>query len=146
MHPPTIPTLAQDEPPIIPSSPMGGAASAQEGGAPGGTGQPSTGDGGPGGPPSQPGIFNFLPLFLILAVFFVFMMGGQRKEKKRRAKMLAGIGKGDKVQTVGGILGTIVEMRETEVVLKVDENANTRIKFSRSAIQSVVSERQEAVA
>ena len=60
--------------------------------------------------------------------------------------MLAGIGKGDKVLTVGGIMGTIVEMRETEVVLKVDENANTRIKFSRSSIQSVVSERQEAVA
>ncbi len=84
-----------------------------------------------------------LMIALMLGLFFFIMMGGQRKEKKKRAKLLAAIKKGDKVQTVGGILGTIVEMRENEVLLKVDENANTRIKFTRSSIQSLVSERSE---
>lgn len=95
---------------------------------------------------SETGPQPFNPMFLVLlvmGVFFVFMMGGQRKEKKKRAKLLASIKKGDRVQTMGGMLGAVVELRDTEIVLKVDENANTRIKFSRSAIQSVVSERPE---
>lgn len=87
---------------------------------------------------------SMMLIFAVMMVLFLFiMMGGQRKEKKKRAKLLATIKKGDKVQTAGGILGTIVELRESEVLLKVDENSNTRIKFARSSIQSLVSERAE---
>ncbi len=89
-------------------------------------------------------IMSFLPIILIMGVFMFILMGGQRKEKKRRKKMLETLHKGDKVQTVGGILGTIVEMRENEVVVKVDENTNTRIKFGKSAVQTVLSEREES--
>ncbi len=75
---------------------------------------------------------------LVLVVMWVFLMGGQRKEKKKRAALLAALTKGDKVQTIGGILGTVVEVRDSEVVVKVDENSNARLRFSRSAIQSVL--------
>lgn len=131
--------LAQHEAPKLPdqmdaADPVtGGATEGADGGA-----VPAPGAGG-GGAPFPP----MLVILLVMGVFFIFMMGGQRKEKKKRAKLLASITKGDKVQTMGGMLGTVVEIRDTEIVLKVDENANTRIKFSRSAIQSVVSERSE---
>jgi preprotein translocase subunit YajC len=75
---------------------------------------------------------------LPLALVFIMMSMGGRKEKKKRAKMMAAMGKGDKVQTVGGILGTVVELRDDEIVVKVDENANTRLRFARSAIQSIL--------
>ena len=135
--------LAQHEPPQVPNQPGtdvsagGDTIEGVNGGA--GTLQPQ----GEGTSPQGPGFGGFLPIILILGVFMLFMMGGQRKEKKKRAAMIAGLKKGDKVQTVGGILGTVVELRDAEIVLKVDENANTRIKFGRSAIQSVVSERTE---
>ena len=85
----------------------------------------------------------FLLMMLFLFVMIIFMFGGQRKEKKKRAAMLAALNKGDKIQTVGGILGTIVEVRDQEVVVKVDENTNSRLRFARSAVQSVVEEKAE---
>jgi preprotein translocase subunit YajC len=50
--------------------------------------------------------------------------------------MLASIKKGDKVVSIGGIHGTVVAVKETTVVVKVDDN--TRMEFSRNAISSIV--------
>ncbi len=75
---------------------------------------------------------------LPIAMLLIMMSTGGRKEKKKRAAMLAAMAKGDKVQTVGGILGTVVEVRDDEIIVKVDENANTRLRFSRTAIQSIL--------
>ena len=108
------------------------------------------------GQPPQPGdplkkdppksFFNdpmFMFLIVGLLIFWVFIFNGPRKEKKKRAQMLAALSKNDRVVTIGGIIGTVVEMKENEVVLKVDESSNTRMRFSRSAIQSVVSEESD---
>lgn len=79
-------------------------------------------------------------IFLILGMFvlmMIFTTGSQRKQRKRRAALLASIKKGDKVVTRGGIIGSVVELRDNEVMLKIDENANTRVKFDRSAIETV---------
>lgn len=94
----------------------------------------------PQGQPASPfsGITGLLVLLVPLILLFVLMSGGQRREKKKKEQMLASVAKGDRVQTVGGIIGTVVEMRDQDAVLKVDENSNTRIKFSRNAIQSVL--------
>jgi len=48
--------------------------------------------------------------------------------------MVQNLKKNDKVRTIGGILGTIVDVRGDEVVLKVDESNNTKIRISTSAI------------
>ncbi|MEM9252231.1 MAG: preprotein translocase subunit YajC [Planctomycetota bacterium] len=87
------------------------------------------------------GLFD--PTFLILmvgviVVMYVVVFGGQRKEKKRKAQMLENMAKGDRVQTVGGVLGTVMDVTEHEVTLKVDENTNARVRFAKSAIQSVL--------
>lgn len=127
----TPPLLAQNEPPTGGASPApaggDGASTAEPGGAQGG---PAQGQGG-GGFSSV-----LLPMILVMVILWIFLLGGGRKEKKRRAQMLASLGKGDRVQTVGGILGTIVEVRDEEIVVKVDENTNARLRFARSAIQT----------
>ena len=139
-------TLAQFAEPEVPPQ-EGAAASSQQGAIPKGEGATTTEPGNqplPGSQESQGTPFGSMIFFVvIMGVLFFVLMGGQRREKKRRKKLLASVKKGDKVQTVGGILGTIVELRETEVLLKVDENTNTRIKFGRSSIQSVIADRQE---
>jgi preprotein translocase YajC subunit len=43
-----------------------------------------------------------------------------------------------KVMTIGGIKGTVTDVREDEVVVKVDESSNTKMRFTRGAIQKVV--------
>lgn len=91
--------------------------------------------------PSMPPFFFII--FAALVVMIIFSMSGQRREKKKREKMLAGLKKGDRVQTIGGILGAAVEVRDEHVVVKIDENTNTRVKFSRSAIQAVLPDKDE---
>ncbi len=88
-------------------------------------------------PPQNPMGGLWIWLLPLALVFFMLSMGG-RKEKKKHAQMMAALGKGDKVQTTGGIRGTVVEMRDDEIVVKVDENANTKMRFARGAIATIV--------
>lgn len=130
--------LAQgDDPaPNLPKPPGANGAAPVEG-------QPTEGGDGGGGPPTETrsspfGGQGFLLIMLVFVVFWIFLMGGNRREKKKRARMLSVLAKGNKVQTVGGIIGTVMEVREKDVVVKVDENSNTRLRFTRAAIQSVL--------
>ncbi|MCG8406861.1 MAG: preprotein translocase subunit YajC [Phycisphaerales bacterium] len=95
----------------------------------------------PSQPPPQPGIFDYLPMLLLLMFIIYFLMiRPQSKEKKRRTDMLAAIKKNDRVITIGGIIGTVTSVRDDEITLKVDESSNTKITFSRSALQRVLSD------
>ncbi len=108
------------------------------GGAPG-EGQPGEGQNGAATPTSPAG-----PPFLLIGVFVIFALlifsqfTGSRKEKKKRAAMLGQLGKHDRVQTVGGIIGSVVEIKGDELTLRVDEASNTRIRVARSAVQQVL--------
>ncbi len=132
-------TLAQAGGSEVLGAPSGGGGASAPGAAesaPGGAAPP-----GPGGGQAQPGGFTMLlPLLFGLMIFMVItsMMSG-RKEKKKRAEMMSSLKRRDKVQTIGGVIGTIAEIKADEVVLKVDHGSNTRIRFARSAIQQVLS-------
>jgi len=90
-----------------------------------------------GAPASNPFGGLLFPMVLVIGVLFIFSMGGSRKEKKRKAQLLEKLVKGAKVQMVGGELGTVVEVRDDEVVVKVDENTNTRIRYIKTAVSAV---------
>lgn len=95
-------------------------------------------------PPADPG-FNILLLLLpILVLMVVFSAMGSRRERKRREALLAAVKKHDRVQTIGGVIGSVVELKPDTVVLKVDENSNLRMTFARSAIQQILKESPEA--
>jgi preprotein translocase YajC subunit len=49
--------------------------------------------------------------------------------------------KNDRVQTIGGILGTVLEVSDTEVVLKIDEANNTKIRVLPSAVSKVIEQK-----
>ena len=68
----------------------------------------------------------------------VVMLGPKRKQERQRKDMLSNLKRGDRVQTIGGILGTVIDVRDSEVVLKVDESTNTKMRFARSAIHRVL--------
>lgn len=91
----------------------------------------------------QPSSSFFGPeLFPILIIFVVLMFGmtflTSRKEKKRRKEMLSKLDKKASVQTIGGIMGSVIEVKDDLVVLEVDKSSNTRMTFSRAAIQQVL--------
>jgi len=115
----------------------GGEAPATEGQD--GSGTDPQGSGGGGGAQGSPfgGTFMLILFALLLFMIITTAMGG-RKQKKQRQEMLGSLNKHDKVQTIGGVIGTIVEIKDGELVLQVDERSETRIRFSRSAIQQVL--------
>lgn len=133
-------------PATLASAPMVGRS------APTGESAPLTGTVAPGGPTSPaparaPGGFGPEMLFLMLGLMvFMFAMTALsgRKEKRRRAELLSSIQRHDRVQTMGGIIGTVVEVHDDEIVLKVDEATNTRIRFTRQSVQQVLKKASES--
>ena len=90
-------------------------------------------------PPQSGGsnmILILLPMMLVAMIAISAMSG--RKEKRRRADLMGSLARHDRVRTTGGVIGTIMEIRDDEVVLKVDEATNTRITFDKGAIQGVI--------
>lgn len=80
----------------------------------------------------------FLPLLLVgFALLWYFGSRKSRQAEKRRQAMLSNLKKGDKVTSIGGIIGTVVDVRDNEIVVKVDDAANTRMRFVRKAISHV---------
>ncbi len=69
----------------------------------------------------------FLPLILILVIFWIFMIRPQAKRQKELKKFRESLQKGDKVITTGGIYGKIVNTTDTTVVLQVDENTKLTV-------------------
>lgn len=102
-----------------------------------GAGQDSKGGGAkPGGSLFGDQWFLFAMLGGII-LLYVWMGRGRRKQEAKRQQMLAGLKKGDKVTSIGGVIGTVIEVREDEVLVKVDETNNVRMRFARWAIRGV---------
>jgi preprotein translocase subunit YajC len=82
-----------------------------------------------------------LPFVLMFAVFYFLLIRPQQKKQKQRNMMLLKLSKGDKIITIGGVHGTIMELTDDTVVLRV--NDATKMTFERSAINTVVSSSTE---
>jgi preprotein translocase subunit YajC len=82
-----------------------------------------------------------LPILIVGMVLIMLFMGRSKKtQERKREDMLKQLKRGDRIQTIGGILGTVVRAEETQVEVKVDESNNTKMWFTRSAIHRVVDE------
>jgi len=82
---------------------------------------------------SESSWMSMLPLFLILIVFYFFFIRPQTKKTKEQKKFREALQKGQKVITLGGIHGKIVEVNETTVVLDIS-GGQVKITVEKSAI------------
>jgi preprotein translocase subunit YajC len=81
-------------------------------------------------------MMTLAPFILIIGIFYFLIIRPQNKKRKETEKMLSALKKGDKIVTIGGLYGTIQSVKETTVILKVDDNV--KLEFLRSAISSVI--------
>ena len=81
------------------------------------------------------GIMSFLPLILIVVVFYFFMIRPQMKKAKDQKKYIEGLKKGDKILTIGGIYGRVVEVREDSTIIMEVEDG-TKMKISKNAVSN----------
>lgn len=75
---------------------------------------------------------SFLPLLLIIVVFYFFMIRPQMKRQKDLRKYRDSLQKGDKVVTTGGIYGKINAIKDNHIIVEIDDNV--KIKIDKSAI------------
>jgi len=80
-------------------------------------------------------IMSFLPFVAIIAIFYFLIIRPQSKKRKETEKMLSSLKKGDRIITIGGLYGTIQNVKESTVIVKVDDGV--KLEFLRSAISSV---------
>jgi len=80
------------------------------------------------------GSTQFLFLAVMLVLMYMILFRGPRKKQQQHKQMVQSLQKNDKIQTIGGIIGTIVDIKDNEITLKIDESNNTKIKILRSAI------------
>ena len=72
-------------------------------------------------------------LALIFVVMWFFMIRPQRKQQKEMENFRNSLKNGDKVVTIGGIYGTIADVKDTYVLLEVDKDV--KIRVNKQAIQ-----------
>ncbi len=77
---------------------------------------------------------TMLMIGLMFVVFYFLIFRGPRKKEQQHKQMVRSLNKNDKVRTIGGILGTIVDIKDDEITLKIDESNNTKIRVSTNAI------------
>ena len=92
------------------------------------------------GKQSSPGgmLSMLLPFILMFVVMYFLILRPQKRKEKERKALLARVKKNDRVVTAGGIHGLVTSIREHEVILRIDDSKDVKIKVDRSAIVTVL--------
>ena len=85
------------------------------------------------GAPQVNPLVQFMPIILMFVIFYFLLIRPQQKKAKELQAMIAGIKKGDKVVTSGGMLGTVSSIQDDYVVITVG-GSDTKIEILKSAI------------
>jgi preprotein translocase subunit YajC len=95
-------------------------------------------------PPAAPGLSSlgqFLPIVLMIAIFYFLVFMPMRKQQKNTKEMIKALQNGQTVLTSGGIIGTIVAVNDDTLILRIKPD-NLKLQVSRSSVTSLVAEEQ----
>ena len=79
-----------------------------------------------------PFIVQLIPMLLIFGIFYFLVIRPEKKKQKDHKDMIANLRKNDEVVTAGGMHGVVVNIKDTTVVLRLDDNV--RIEFDKEAV------------
>ena len=84
---------------------------------------------------------QLLPFVAIAGLFWLLLIRPESKKRAEHGRMLENLKKNDRVITAGGLFGTVVNVQKgaEDVVLRIDENTNTRVHVLRSSIVKILS-------
>ena len=81
------------------------------------------------------------PILLMVVIFYLLLWRPQKKQQKERASLLGSLKKGQKIVTIGGIYGEIVELDDEKVKVQVSEKVE--LTFARTAVANVLSKKNK---
>ena len=83
-------------------------------------------------------LISFAPMILIIAIFYFLLIRPQRKKEKETQNMLSAIKVGDKITTIGGMVGIITKIKDEKVIFETGPKQEPhKITIERWAIKSV---------
>ncbi len=80
-------------------------------------------------------LMNLFPIVMIFLIFYFIMLRPQQKEQKEFKKTIEKLKKNDQIVTIGGVHGTIVNVKEKTFIVRIDDN--TRIEIDKSAVSRI---------
>jgi preprotein translocase subunit YajC len=87
-------------------------------------------------------IGQFLPILLIIGVFYLLLIRPQQKRQKELQQTIAELKAGDRVVTTGGIIGTITTVRDTSFIIRSADKS--MLEIARSAIAGIDGEEKKS--
>ena len=94
-------------------------------------------------PPQLNPLMRYMPFILIAVVMYMLLFRGPKKKQQQHKQMVQALQRNDRVQTIGGILGTVIDIKDDEITLKIDESNNTKLKISAGAVAKVTSQERD---
>jgi preprotein translocase subunit YajC len=82
--------------------------------------------------------FLIMMVLVFAAMWFILILPAKRKEKRDRDALFSNMKKNDEVVTASGIIGIVALIKDDEVVLKVDESSNTRLRVRKNSIVQIL--------
>jgi preprotein translocase subunit YajC len=86
--------------------------------------------------PGGSSLLSLAPLLFIFAIFYFLLIMPQQKKQKKWQAMLSELKNGDRIVTSGGLRGTIINLKDDSLVLRVPPD-NLKLEVSRSSVVSV---------
>ena len=90
---------------------------------------------------AAPAWTGMVPLILLLVVFYFILIRPQQKKAKEHQKLLTTLSSGDKVMTSGGVIGTIINVKEKTVTVR---SADTKLEISKAAVSEILERRDSS--
>jgi preprotein translocase subunit YajC len=96
----------------------------------------------PSGAEGGPSLFtSLIPILLIFVIFYFLLIRPQQKKQKQHQEMVGNLRKGDKIVTNGGIYGTVSDVKEHVIVLRISEDV--KIEVIRNAVATIIEKRED---
>jgi len=88
-------------------------------------------------------IMGFLPLIVIVGIFYLLVFMPMQRQKKQQAQMLKDLQNGSVVLTTGGVVGTIVSINNDDTLILRVKPDNIKLQVARSAVSGLVTEEKK---
>ena len=84
---------------------------------------------------------GFLPILLIIGVFYIMLIRPQQKRQKELQEMISALKTGDRVVTTGGVIGTITSVKDTSLLIRSADKSI--LEIARSAVAGIEGEEKK---
>ena len=83
------------------------------------------------------GLFQFLPIILVMVIFYFLLIRPQQKRAKQHREMIAAVRRGDKIITSGGLTGTVTKVTENSETVEVEIAKDVKVQVVRAMIADI---------